>query len=136
MKTPLLITKTLLQRLNPFPKLMLVAGLTTALALPQLEARPDHHRGDGQRGYSQHYGHGGSYRAPYRPAPSYHRTWSRSGYSGAYPPRGYVNYRYIHSLPRDYRVVYRDGCRYYYANGSYYWPARYNNSGIYINVRF
>lgn len=48
---------------------------------------------------------------------------------------GYVDYRYIHALPRGYRTVYRNGHRYYYSNGSYYWPARYNGRGVYISVR-
>jgi hypothetical protein len=138
MKTNLLKHQSILQRLTRFPKLLLLAGIAAVMALPQAEARPGghhHHGGGDSRGgyYRPSYGYG----PQYRPGPRYvTRGWSRPGFYGAYPHAGYVDYRYIHSLPRGYRPVYRGGHRYYYANGSYYWPARYNNSGVFIQVRF
>lgn len=133
----------ILQRLTRLPKLLLAAGIAALLATPQVDARPDRHRGnDRHSGYSRHYGHGSAHargypRAHYRPAPVVvRRGWVRPGFHGAYPPSGYVDYRYIHSLPRGYRTVYRGGQRYYFANGCHYWPARYNNRGVYLSVRF
>ncbi len=132
MKLHSLIQQNPLQRLNQLTKALLLAAVAAVLSIPQVEARPDHHGGR-----SRHHGEGRRYDRPqYRPAPVVRRGWSRPGFYGNYPPSGYVDYRYIRSLPRGYRTVYRGGSRYYYANGSYYWPARYNNSGIYISVRF
>ncbi|RYG53507.1 hypothetical protein EON80_32645 [bacterium] len=144
MKTNLLKKENVLQRLNRFPKLLLLAGIAAVMALPQsADARPDsrhghhHHGGSGGGYYRPSYGPRYSYGPQYRPGPRHvNRGWARPGFYGAYPPAGYVDYRYIHSLPRGYRSVYRDGHRYYYANGSYYWPARYQNSGVFIQVRF
>jgi hypothetical protein len=141
MKTNVLTKPSVIQGLLRLPKLLLLAGIASVMAIPQADARPDRHRDRGPRGggYSHHdrrdyrpnYGH------QHRPGPRHvHRGWSRPGFYGNYPPVGYVDYRYIRSLPYGYRSVYRGGHRYYYANGSYYWPARYNNSGVFIQVRF
>lgn len=146
MKTHSIIHRNVLQRLSRFSKLLFVAGIAVVLAVPQVDARPDCHRGGDRGGYSRHYGHGhGHYHSQYRPVPrpiyrpapvAVHRGWSRPGFHGAYPPAGYVNYRYVRSLPPGCRTVYRGGSRYHYSNGNYYWPARYQNSGVYLSVRF
>lgn len=141
MKTNLLNKDGVLQRLTRLPKLLLLAGVAAIMAIPQAEARPDRHRHHDHRseyrgGGYQHRGYHNHRPRYYAPPRHVHRGWSRPGFYGSYPPIGYVNYRYIHSLPRGYRVVYRGGHRYYYSGGSYYWPARYNDRGVYINVRF
>ncbi len=145
MKTHSLKPQNILGRLTRLPKLLLTAGIAALLAAPQVDARPDRYRdrgGDRHSGYSRHHGHGHAHARGYH-RPQYHRPhypvrrgWVRPGFYGAYPPAGYVDYRYIRSLPRGYRTVYRGGHRYYYANGCYYWPARHNNHGVYLSVRF
>lgn len=127
-----------LSKLTRLPKLLVIGAIATLMAIPAADARPgrhrdrDHrehyHRHDRHRDHRHHYHH----RHHHRPV---HRGWSRAGWYGAYPPAGYVDYRYIHALPRGYRSVYRNGHRYYYHNGNYWWPARYNGRGVYINVR-
>lgn len=142
MKTNLLKKDGVLHRLTRLPKILLLAGVAAILALPQAEARPDRHRHHHHRGGGEYYRHRGhdhrvSYGPRYYAPPRHvHRGWARPGFYGTYPPLGYVDYRYIRSLPRGYRVVYRGGHRYYYSNGSYYWPARYNDGGVFISVRF
>ncbi len=142
MKTNSIQNEGFLHRLTRLPKLLILAGLATVLALPQADARPGHggrHRDDHRHGYhsrggNHHHHHNAGY---YRPVPRpVYRGWSRPGWSGHYPSGGYVDYRYIHSLPRGYRTVYRNGHRYYYANGGYWSPARYNDRSVYISVRF
>lgn len=128
------------QKIARFPKLLVFAGVAALMALPMADARPKHHRGGDRHHHrseyrgDRHYGHRHHHHAAPRRVD--YRGWSRPGFYGSYPPAGYVDYRYIHSLPRGYRTVYRGGHRYYYANGAYYWPATYRGSGIYINVRF
>ena len=129
-----------LHRLTRLPKILILAGLAAVLALPQADARPgrgrdrDHHR-HGYHHHDRHHHHRGYHH--HRPAPRpVYRGWSRPGWSGYYPPAGYVDYRYISALPRGYRTVYRNGHRYYYANGCYWSPARYRGNGVYISVRF
>lgn len=140
MKTNLTEKDGVLHRLTRLSKVLLFAGIASLMAIPQADARPGkgRDRDDRRGGYDRHRHHHhhdhGYYRRPV-PRPVYHRGWSRPGWYGTYPPVGYVDYRYIHSLPRGYRVVYRNGHRYYYSNGSYYWPARYQNRGVYISVR-
>lgn len=141
MKTNVLPQPTFIQGLTRLPKLLLLAGIAAVLAVPQVEARPDRHRDRGPRGGHSHYERRGEYRPNYgHPHRHGHRHvsrgWVRPGFYGAYPPIGYVDYRYIRALPRGYREVYRGGHCYYYSNGSYYWPARYNNSSVFIQVRF
>jgi hypothetical protein len=139
-----LIETNVIQKLGRLSKILLLAGITAVLATPQVEARPDRdrHRDSDRGSHSRHHGPGRGheerhYRPHYRPAPvQVRRGWSHPGFYGNYPPVGFVDYRYIRTLPRGYRTVYRGGHRYYYANGSYYWPARYHNSGIFISVRF
>ncbi len=133
MKTHSFIKQNVIQYLNRFTKFLCLAGMAAVLVIPQVEARPGRHGGGDRGGHSSRH-HGGRH---YRPAPVVvRRGWARPGFYGAYPPSGYVDYRYIRSLPRCYRTVYHSGHRYYYANGNYYWPARYHNNGIYISVRF
>jgi hypothetical protein len=129
--------KSVTHYLTRLSKYLVVGGIAIVLAVPQVEAAPDRHRAANRRVHDSHPGKRSGYYRGHHPAPVVvHRGWSRPGFYGAYPPIGYVNYRYIHSLPRGYRIVYRGGHRYYYANGSYYWPAFYNNGGIFLSVSF
>ncbi|MBK1882651.1 hypothetical protein JIN85_09500 [Luteolibacter pohnpeiensis] len=125
------------------PKLAIFSALALLIGSPLADAKPKHGKG----GHSHHSDyHRESYhpskgydRRDYRPEPPrrvVYRNWSRPGFRGVYPPDGYVNYRYTYALPRGYRTVYRDGFRYFYVNGVYYWPATYNNRGIFIQVSF
>ncbi len=138
MKTHSLTNNGVLQRLGRLSKVLIIAGIAAIAAIPEnAEARERHrHRGHDHRGERFHRGDRHDHRHYHRGHRPVHRGWSRAGWHGAYPPGGYVDYRYIRSLPPGYRVVYRGGHRYYYSNGSYYWPARYNNSGVYLNIRF
>lgn len=121
-------------------KYLLLAAMAAVLAIPQAEAKSHRHRYEERRVYSHErrvYSHHPVRRIHARPAPVVvRRTWVRPGFYGAYPPVGYVNYRYVHALPSGYRVVYRHGHRFYFVNGGYYWPARYHNRGVFISVNF
>jgi hypothetical protein len=141
MKTQSSLYPTVLNRFKRLNKTVLLAAVAAVFALPQVEARP----GGGEKKSSRHHGPVSKHyhpapryqRPPHRPAPPpVRRAWARPGFHGHYPPAGFVDYHYIHSLPRGYRTVYRNGHRYYFANGKHYWPARYNDRSVYITVHF
>ena len=139
MKTNSLKKTNPIRAVSLLPKLAALSALTLFFGVSTADAKPKHHNRGGDRHHhvDRHYHqqHRG-YNRYVTPRQIVRSTWVRPGYTASYPRAGYVDNRYIYSLPRGYRVIYRGGHPYYYADGCYYQSARYNNRGVYIRVNF